>query len=625
MPSDRLLTEVERQQKYLDELPPDFDFPLFNSRRALESQRNNGYRTTAAAAREIVDNAIEVGASWVHVVIERTRDDGAVGQVRSIAFIDNGPGMLPMMARFALSWGGGTHFDDPAFIGKFGFGLPNASINQTRRVEVYTRTDPSQPFTFAWLDVDEFVANGTQRIPEPTQAALPKFVQRHLDQNKLKLETGTVVVWISPDRLSHRKPTRLKEELVDDFGVTYRYLLARKARPVEICVEGVRVEPVDPLFIMPEGRYYLPPSQGGAQPMEHEHLHVKYVLDKKAQEYHLYRAEDPKLTTDAQVIAEGSMHVRVVRFPVGFAAGKREPTTYDDADKRLEYRKSRRGISFVRADREIDTVDVFPKSERARASGLGVWPLLQSYAYHWGAEIKFEPDLDEVFGITNDKQSVRPIEDLWRVLHEADIDAALRRENNWQTKQREEQTPKLEASATPSAAERAAADADAATGARSPHVPEHSLPLVKKALEQEAAKRSEATGKPAEIEANQLVEEAKRRPYRIDYYESEDGPFFKPEWVGAQITVLINKRHPFFQVLYGDLARLGGGKRAKEAVDLLLLALARGELTAETAEMQSWYETQRKRSWSPFLEVAMNSLKQRMPIIEEEIADNGNE
>ena len=45
--------------------------------------------------------------------------------------------MVPTMARYALSWGGGTHFNDPTGIGRFGFGLPNSSINQTRRVEAY--------------------------------------------------------------------------------------------------------------------------------------------------------------------------------------------------------------------------------------------------------------------------------------------------------------------------------------------------------------------------------------------------------------------------------------------------------------------------------------------------------
>jgi hypothetical protein len=59
--------------------------------------------------------------------------------VSSVAFIDNGTGMIPNMTRFALSWGGGTPFDDPNFIGKFGFGLPDASINQTRKVEACSR------------------------------------------------------------------------------------------------------------------------------------------------------------------------------------------------------------------------------------------------------------------------------------------------------------------------------------------------------------------------------------------------------------------------------------------------------------------------------------------------------
>ena len=49
--NDRLLSEVERQQKYLDRLPENFEFPLFNSKQALESQRRNGYRNTASAAR----------------------------------------------------------------------------------------------------------------------------------------------------------------------------------------------------------------------------------------------------------------------------------------------------------------------------------------------------------------------------------------------------------------------------------------------------------------------------------------------------------------------------------------------------------------------------------------------
>src|SRR3954463_9451876 len=102
MTSDRLLSEVERQRKYLSRLPKDFSYPLFNSKQALESQRRNGYRNTGAAAREIVDNAIEAGATRIDVIFERparTKTHERSESVSAAAFIDNGSGMLPQMAR----------------------------------------------------------------------------------------------------------------------------------------------------------------------------------------------------------------------------------------------------------------------------------------------------------------------------------------------------------------------------------------------------------------------------------------------------------------------------------------------------------------------------------------------
>ena len=111
--SDRLLTEVERQAKYLAKLPPDYKFPLFNAAQALESQRRSGYRNTAAAACELVDNAIEAGATSIHVCFGRPKQLKAHQRAESIAavaVIDNGSGMIPKMAQYALSWGSGTPF-----------------------------------------------------------------------------------------------------------------------------------------------------------------------------------------------------------------------------------------------------------------------------------------------------------------------------------------------------------------------------------------------------------------------------------------------------------------------------------------------------------------------------------
>ena len=113
-----------------------------------------------------------------------------------------------------------------------------------------------------------------------------------------------------------------------------------------------------------------------------------------------------------------------------------ETTFSEEAKRRFEIRQSRRGMSFVRAGREIETLDAFPRSKRDQSNGLGKWPLLQSYAYYWGIEVAFGPEFDDVFGISNDKQRVRPIEDFWRVLTKRGIDGLLRNENAWQVKTR---------------------------------------------------------------------------------------------------------------------------------------------------------------------------------------------
>jgi hypothetical protein len=44
-------------KKYLHKLPDNFEFPVFNAKPAVASQRQNGYRNMASAAREWVDNS----------------------------------------------------------------------------------------------------------------------------------------------------------------------------------------------------------------------------------------------------------------------------------------------------------------------------------------------------------------------------------------------------------------------------------------------------------------------------------------------------------------------------------------------------------------------------------------
>lgn len=624
----KLLTEVERQEAVLADLPEDYEFPLFDGRQAIESQRKSAYKNTPRAAREIVDNAVEAGAKNVWIVFKRPGEDRAKHErrdaVSAVAFIDDGPGMLPKMAQYALSWGGGTHFDDPTGIGRFGFGLPNSSINQTRRVEVYTRTGAKQPWTRAVLDINKVKQHGLVKVDPPEEAELPEFVVEYMKKNRITLKSGTVVVWDKPDKLSARSASKLREQMLDDFGVVYRYLLD----DFRLVVDGVAVQKVDPLFLMEDARYYKSEKDGGPWCKFDRQLIVKYHKDEETGGQHLEllisapevqaARQDPNVVVDV-------ISVKVAGFPYGFA-GESIRTGYDeqgeevrkhfskDSDeyKRIQIRKKRRGMSFVRAKREIDTLDVFPTLGSEKANDMGEWPILQSYALHWGIEVRFGPKIDEVFGIGNDKQTVSPIEDFWRVLTKAEVDKAIQAEEKKQRGMRKKEDERrarreVENPDQPNPATDAAAAAEAVLGDNKP-LPEERAAEAKEEFEKAVDEKVKETGKPRDEVEEALRKEAQLKKYAVKFFTSEGGVFYKPGFGnGLQRVAWINTDHPFFKVFYTEISKCGN-PRARQVVDLLLLALAKAELKTDGTN-KLFYEHHRKNEWSAFLHLGLTILE----------------
>mgnify|MGYP002623169714 FL=1 len=655
----RLLSEVERQDYYTSRLPDDYSFPLFSGKQAVLSQRQSGYRTTAKAAREIVDNAIEAGAKNIRIIFDRPaaeeREKGErKNKVRAVAFIDDGPGMSERMARFALSWGGGTHYEDPNFISKFGFGLPNASVNQAKLVVVYTRRSPDAPWLRVHLDLDEVSEFGVLSVRPAVEDDLPDFVQEYLDRKKIDLPTGTVVVWERPDRLTYTLADTLREHLLDDFGVTYRNMLPRfeiddktkrtktlNAGRIRIFVEDQPVEAVDPLFLTPGARLYIAPNEkearkGGASCTYERAIPVKYYVDEETGAKRLAKLgedDDPEqVAQDPTVRGVGEIHVRVARMPVGFVDGTRgAKAAKTDGYRRFEVRQSRRGMIFVRADREIETFDAFPRSAHDVSSGLGEWPHISTYAYHFGTEIRFDPELDDVFNLGNDKQTIRPIDDFWRVMSSegVDLDFAIKAEEKYQVENRKrEKQEKFDPTVTdPSKTAPAASAADAENrliGGEKP-LPEHRREEAGERLGAATNERAQVTGESIEKARKAIEAEAKRKRYAIGFFEAEGGVFYKPDLGnGLQRVALINKLHPFYQVFYTRLAIIQD-QFARQAVDLLLLALADAELAAEDEELAAMYETQRESVWTPFLKVGLKKLEQLEPYEsdEESVNDDG--
>ena len=356
---------------------------------------------------------------------------------------------------------------------------------------------------------------------------------------------------------------------------------------------------------------------------------VKYYQDPQTEERHLKRIEGEEEFVVAPREVVGTIGVRIARFPIGLVEGTK---TEDNSEEfsRFEIRKSHRGMSFVRVNRELQTLDLFPRTLTDISSGLGRWPLLQGYAYHWGIEVKFGPELDEVFGITNDKQGVRPLEDFWRVLTEVGIDAALRRENQWQSDQRKKKrdVPEPPKPGRPSTAERAAQDADVSMGS-SPRIPNRVVEQVRQSLEIDAQRRVGIEVSSIEEAREAQRREAQRRRYRVEYFDNEHGPFYKPEWFGSQVVVKINRRHPFYEIFYTHILALPDDAKAKarEGLDLMLIALARAELSTEDPQQAGWYQDQREDVWSAFLKSSLRNLDRRLETteVEEELETDDSE
>lgn len=650
----RQMTELERQGYYTDKLDDEnYQYPLFSGKQAVLSQRRSGYRTSAKAAREIIDNAIEAGAKNVWLVFDRPTEKSREkyerkNAVSAIAFIDNGPGMTPKMARYALTWGGGTHHEDPVKIGKFGFGLPNSSINQTERVEVYTRTDPKQKWTMAVLDITDLPEHGLVSVPPPQPAELPAFIRDYLMRKKIDLKTGTVVVWVKPDRLTYSKASTLKEHLLDDFGVTYRYMLPRQEVDPEtqkakllsaglfnLMVDDVLVEPVDPLFLTAGCRYYLPPNKeepkkGGAWCTYEKMVTVKYWVDEETGAKRLERLKDAEAIQqareDSTVLAIGTMTIRISRFPYGFVLGGKQHRK-SDSGKRFEIRLSRRGMCFVRGGREIENFDAYPRTKHDKESGLGDWPHISGYAYHFAVEVSFDPDLDEVFNVGNDKQTIRPIDDFWRVVSDKEepkigLDAAVREEERYQNETRREEKkarlePQITASEAIAPAVTAVTQANTSVG-RSGPLPENRREESRKLQEKAAEEIVEKSGREKTEESVQkalkaVEEEAKRHKFAIEFFESKGGVFYEPSLGnGLQRIARINKLHPFYEVFYSRVAALED-PIARHALLVLLLTLADAELSADDEILRGMYETQRESVWSPFLKLGLKKLAEMEP------------
>lgn len=355
-------------------------YEILPPRLAVKSMRSSGYRDTAHAIAELIDNSIEAGLSVndctnIEVICVEKRvfvEQRERRQLYKIAVYDNACGMDEHTLRIALQFGNGTHLEPESQkgIGKFGMGLPNASISQCRRVDVYSWQNHRVLHTY--LDIEEIECGSMREVPVPQPAEIPEL-WRSLIRDSIAPH-GTLVVWSHLDRVSWKASKALFENTEFLIGRIYRHFLANKKVSIRLASFELRDDaspiPLDEQEVRPNDPLYLMTGTNCPPP-----------FDKKP-------AFDLYCERDVFVRIAGTTHRISLRFSVVGPEARGEGGSAPIG----RHAAKNQGVSLVRAGREL---------ELNKAFVLGYDPRER----WWGVEISFDPALDEIFGVTNNKQA----------------------------------------------------------------------------------------------------------------------------------------------------------------------------------------------------------------------------
>ncbi|MEV0006326.1 ATP-binding protein [Micromonospora sp. NPDC050980] len=366
----------------------------------VKAMRDSGYKNTAYALAELIDNSIDAEAELVEVFAWEERPKPGESHVRprieTIAVLDNGKGMDGETLRRALKFGDGRGGDSKR-IGRFGMGLPNSSMSQCRKVEVWSWTNGAGNALYTYLSLEE-INNGLDDVPEPVHQRVPDQWQQLSEGLG---ETGTLVVWSDLDRVlwyGAAATLRNTEELI---GRVYRHYLNPVAegaghRSVEIrlvpvrdgaVIEGERqVRPNDPLYLTAKT---CTPAPFADQPM-----FMPFNMGD----------EDNPGVVRVPITYKGQTHDVIVRASIARPEARQSDVSGHpwpaNANKNVEpgqqqwgkHAKRNIGVSLVRQGRELDLDTSW---------AIGYDPVER----WWGVEVDFPRELDAAFGVTNNKQT----------------------------------------------------------------------------------------------------------------------------------------------------------------------------------------------------------------------------
>ncbi|MGN8171684.1 ATP-binding protein [Agrobacterium sp. 22117] len=349
---------------------------------AIQAMRDSGYKNTAYALAELVDNSVQAKAKSIEIfcieeqvqVVERTRK-----RLNKIAVLDNGDGMDAATLRKALQFGNGTRLNARSGIGRFGMGLPNASISQALRLDVWSWQNGPDNALHTFLDVDEIRNRQRSTVPTPQAAALP---QEWRDRAASLGRTGTLVVWtkLSADKLTWKGAKATLKNTGWLLGRIHRRFIGNGKLDIQLVggEDGQLTRQSttinDPMYLTAAPTMVAPFDK---EPMFDLLFEFPITVEKDGEKFIVmtrYSVAKP-VTKD---LAGGS---------------DRGHTAYGkDAANNI-------GVSVMREDREL----MLDRSWTTHYDPRERW---------WGCEVEFPAALDEIFGVTNNKQAATVFNEL---------------------------------------------------------------------------------------------------------------------------------------------------------------------------------------------------------------------
>lgn len=354
----------------------------------VQAMRDNGYKNAAYALAELIDNSIQADATEVEVLCaeKEIQLQRRSSRIHQIAVLDNGSGMDSTVLRMALQFGNGTYLaeDKHTGMGRFGMGLPCSSISQCKRVDVWTWQSGVENAIYTYLDLNEIKNKQLTEVPEPQKRPIPEIWEKVTTGFG---KTGTLVVWSDIDRCVWKTGKAIIENSEFVIGRMYRKFLD----PKKVVIRMATFDIDEPTKIMVEKF---------AKPNDPGYLMAETSCDAPFDKKPMFQAWEAWEGADYEATFTIKFNGKEQEVKIRFSYAKEEARKGKNPGKLPHGQHAGRnmGVSVVRAGRELELDQS--------------WIQKRPTERWWGVEIEFPPALDDLFGVTNSKQSARNFSEL---------------------------------------------------------------------------------------------------------------------------------------------------------------------------------------------------------------------